>query len=105
MKWRAWFTRNREFIGEGHAHFLRLPATGAIRFNLYCETGFTSYDGADWYWSEGGTIKKIPSQSWDGYEPKPLVSCASCVKRGDAVSDEEFARVSEQGQEAVTWQP
>jgi hypothetical protein len=94
MKWLAFYTEGRVYSSH-HTPWTELPDTGVLVVNRYHGTGKTVYSGYDWYWLEDGNIHGVSSGEWGTWQPKPDVSCASCIKQGVGVSDEEFDRVYE----------
>lgn len=98
----AWYTEGRLFRGVNYDDWVPLPKEGLLGVVVFRKTGKTPYDGADWTWFDGREWGFVPSVSWDGtYEPKPALPCSSCIKRGDAVSDDEYEKVALEMQ--VAW--
>lgn len=61
-------------------------------------------DGKDWYYmTEEGAIEGIASVGWAGWVPAPTLVPENRVKRGTAVSDAEFARLSKVVNGVKTW--
>jgi hypothetical protein len=88
-RWTAYYTGNRVF-DSNNLSWAELPDDGVLIVVEYQQGGRRIVDGGDWYWLEDGRINYVPSVSWDNEEPKPNVSCQSCVKRGAKADDDTF---------------
>lgn len=98
MQWAAWYTGGRFYSSRRGDDWVRLPSTGLLWITQYHPDGTrTMYNGGDWYWWDAAEQKfrYTPSEHWDRHLPPPELSCLSCYKRGDSVSDEEFLRVKD----------
>lgn len=107
MRLRVWYTDGR--TGQRRVYrvttvggWKRLPKTGLLWATLYASTGRTYFNGADWYWLAGEWIERIPSGEWGTWAPRPD-GCVHCIKRGDPVTDEEFARIEAEAMAATLW--
>lgn len=92
MRFRAWYLSG-VYEGEGVEAFKALPPEGVLWITTYPRPGYRNhYNGGDWYKWDGDTLGYIPSGEWGTWQPRPD-GCASCIKKGVGVSDEEFERV------------
>lgn len=62
----------------------------------------TIHAGYDWIWLQDGELHRTETM-WDGWLPRPDSECASCVKRGRAVEDREWADVYKRMYEDRKW--
>lgn len=89
--YRAYYSGERVFELHAPWQWFALPESGVLVIVEYRPTGKGLYAGGDWYWLVDGQVYYRSSAGYDGtwVEP-PHLSCKSCLKRGDAVSDTEF---------------
>ena len=93
MRWRAWYTDDREYEGKGVDAFKALPEIGVLVIVEYRDTGRRVLAGGDWYYWQDGQIDYVSSGDWGTWKDRPSVSCLDCVKQGVGVSNDEFEAV------------
>lgn len=89
QKWTAYYTEGRVFRSEDIS-WQELPESGVLIVVVHFEGRRNVLEGADWYYLDQGEFRVVLSKSWAGWEPKPQINCASCIKQGVGISDEEF---------------
>jgi len=100
MRVRVWYT-DRVYDVTSFGEWKALPEIGVVVVAESKETGVTKYDSGDWYWMDREGLHKVPSRDWGTWEPRPEgIECYSCIKKGAAVSDAEFQRVTD---EVMVW--
>lgn len=99
LSWRAYYPD--EVFDSTAVRWQELPGDGLQVLALHRPSGNVVVSGGDWYWMEGGDWLYLPSDGWDGWLDRPDQQCGSCVKRGTAVSDEQFRSLYEAGRKWV----
>lgn len=94
MEWTAFYTEGRVFRSET-VHWTALPFEGLVWLVVRYKGRRAHWKG-DWYAIElGGFLRVPPSSPGQPWSAPFIVSCRSCLKKGGAVSDDEFERIRE----------
>lgn len=89
MRFTAYYTEGRVYKGD-YDDWLEMPADGVLVIIEHRATGRGVFSGGDWYYADKGKIYYIPSGPWGTEQPKPAISCTSCIKHGIGVPNADF---------------
>lgn len=104
LKWRAWYADGRVFSYKD-VMWQKLPAKGLVGVVIYETPPYRRImDGGDWFWLENGDLHvSATHDEWGKWVNPPDVPCKSCVKQGQAMSNEAFEGIQKEMLEATEW--
>lgn len=97
-RWRAWYTENRVFDGQGFADWAELPDDGVLSVMLWFADGTRRVEqGNDHYWA---TPEGIYAHSDDPLDEIERRYPGASVKRGKWTTDAQMQRVAAEAVES-----
>ena len=98
---RCWYADGSTYEGATLVDWKAAP-DGIVQLFKYGE-GFKARYKGDWYFMRDDDLHVVSPTDWgEEWAARPAISCLDCVKKGAAVTDDEYAAIEAAGQ-ASTW--